>query len=114
MDEPLNKLAGYLSDRLGAKLIDAKVALGELTIEIPRGDLLEAIALLRDDALCHFGCLIDICGADYPDRVFSRAPTGLSARHSIFTASCSPATPIFAASSPITAFRVILCARTFH
>ena len=68
MDEPLNKLAGYLSDRLGAKLIDAKVALGELTIEISRGDLLEAIALLRDDALCHFGCLIDICGADYPDR----------------------------------------------
>jgi len=52
MDEPLNKLAGYLSDRLGAKLIDAKVALGELTIEIPRSDLLEAIALLRDDALC--------------------------------------------------------------
>ncbi len=68
MDEALSKLAGYLSDRLGAKLIEAKVALGELTIEIPRDDLIEVIALLRDDSLCRFGCLIDICGADYPDR----------------------------------------------
>jgi NADH-quinone oxidoreductase subunit C len=26
------------------------------------------ITLLRDDSLCHFGSLIDICGVDYPDR----------------------------------------------
>jgi NADH-quinone oxidoreductase subunit C len=24
--------------------------------------------LLRDDPLCRFGCLIDICGVDYPER----------------------------------------------
>ena len=68
MDEALNKLSGYLSDRLGGKLLGAKVALGELTIEVPRDDLIEAITLLRDDSLCRFGSLIDICGVDYPDR----------------------------------------------
>jgi NADH-quinone oxidoreductase subunit C len=68
MDEALNKLSGYLSDRLGVKLLGAKVALGELTIEVPRDDLIEVITLLRDDSLCRFGSLIDICGVDYPDR----------------------------------------------
>src|SRR5512143_603724 len=68
MDEALNKLSGYLSDRLGVKLLGAKVALGELTIEVPRDDLIEVITLFRDDSLCRFGSLIDICGVDYPDR----------------------------------------------
>jgi NADH-quinone oxidoreductase subunit C len=68
MDEALNKLSAYLSDRLGGKLLGAQLALGELTIEIPRDDLIEVMTVLRDDSLCRFGCLIDICGADYPDR----------------------------------------------
>jgi NADH-quinone oxidoreductase subunit C len=68
MDEALNKLSSYLFDRLGTKLIGAKVALGELTIEVARDDLIEVITLLRDDSLCRFGSLIDICGVDYPDR----------------------------------------------
>jgi NADH-quinone oxidoreductase subunit C len=68
MDEALNKLSGYLSDRLGAKLLGAKVALGELTIEIARDDLIEVMTILKEDPLCRFGCLIDICGVDYPDR----------------------------------------------
>ncbi|MGE5260965.1 MAG: NADH-quinone oxidoreductase subunit C [Actinomycetota bacterium] len=68
MDEALNKLSAYLSDRLGGKLLRAQHALSELTIEISRDDLIEVITILRDDPLCRFGCLIDICGADYPDR----------------------------------------------
>jgi NADH-quinone oxidoreductase subunit C len=68
MDEAVNKLAAYLGDRLGATLLHAEVALGELTIEIERDRIPEIIRLLRDDPLCRFGCLIDICGVDYPDR----------------------------------------------
>jgi NADH-quinone oxidoreductase subunit C len=68
MDEALHKLAAHLADRLGPKLLDWKVALGELTIEVARDDIPEAIALLRDDPQCRFGCLIDICGVDYPER----------------------------------------------
>jgi NADH-quinone oxidoreductase subunit C len=68
MDEALDKLAAYLADRLGKKLIGSKVALGELTIEVKRDDIPAVIEVLRDDPLCRFGCLIDICGADYPER----------------------------------------------
>jgi len=68
MDEALHKLASYLGDRLGAKLLSSEVALGELTIEVGREYIAEAIQLLRDDPLCRFGCLIDICGVDYPER----------------------------------------------
>ena len=68
MDEALNKLSAYLADRLGGKLLGVKLALGELTIEISRDNLIEVMTILRDDSLCRFGCLIDICGADYPDR----------------------------------------------
>jgi NADH-quinone oxidoreductase subunit C len=68
MDEALNKLAAYLGYRLGTKLLASEVARGELTIEVARDHIPETIQLLRDDPLCRFGCLIDICGVDYPER----------------------------------------------
>jgi len=68
MDEALNQLAAYLADRLGPKLLGSDIALGELTIEVGREEIPEVIAFLRDDSLCRFGCLIDICGVDYPER----------------------------------------------
>jgi NADH-quinone oxidoreductase subunit C len=68
MDDALEKLAAYLADRLGKKLVGSKLALGELTIEVRRDDIPAVIEVLRDDPLCRFGCLIDICGVDYPER----------------------------------------------
>ncbi|MEZ5828235.1 MAG: NADH-quinone oxidoreductase subunit C [Hyphomicrobiales bacterium] len=68
MDDALNKLGAYLSGKLGPKLDSFQVALGELTIEAKRDDIQDVIAFLRDDERCRFGCLIDICGVDYPDR----------------------------------------------
>jgi NADH-quinone oxidoreductase subunit C len=68
MDDALNKLGTYLADKLGSKQIGFEVALGELTIEVKRDSIPEVIAFLRDDARCRFGCLIDICGVDYPER----------------------------------------------
>ena len=68
MDEALNKLGTYLTGKLGPKLVGFQVALGEFTIEVKRDAIPEVIALLRDDERCRFGCLIDICGVDYPER----------------------------------------------
>lgn len=68
MDDALNKLGAYLSGKLGPKLVGFQVALDELTIEAKRDDIQDVIAFLRDDEHCRFGCLIDICGVDYPDR----------------------------------------------
>jgi NADH-quinone oxidoreductase subunit C len=68
MQSDLNELGVYLADRLGTALTGWQVVLNELTIEVEREKLAEVIASLRDDSRCRFGCLIDICGADYPER----------------------------------------------
>jgi NADH-quinone oxidoreductase subunit C len=68
MDEALNQLGAYLAERLGPALISSRIALGELTIEVAPGDLISTMEILRDDPNCRFGCFIDICGADYPER----------------------------------------------
>lgn len=68
MQSDLNELGVYLADRLGTVLTGWQVVLNELTIEVEREKLAEVIASLRDDSRCRFGCLIDICGADYPER----------------------------------------------
>jgi NADH-quinone oxidoreductase subunit C len=68
MDEGLHQLAAHLGERLGSKLLASEIAIGELSIEVARDDIPEVIGFLRDDARCRFGCLIDICGVDYPER----------------------------------------------
>jgi len=68
MDQALNELGAYLADRLGPAVHGWKVTFGELTIETGLDKLKELMAFLRDDRGCRFGCLIDICGVDYPDR----------------------------------------------
>jgi len=68
MDEVLHKLAAHLGDRLGSKLLGSEVVLGELTVEVARDNVSETMQFLRDDPACRFGCLIDICGVDYPER----------------------------------------------
>ena len=68
MDDALKELGAYLADRLGPALLSSKVALDELTIEVDRGEIVPTLTFLRDDPQCRFGCFIDICGADYPER----------------------------------------------
>ena len=68
MDDALNELGAYLADRLGPAVLSWQLALGELSVEIDREQLIPTLEFLRDDPNCRFGCLIDICGADYPER----------------------------------------------
>lgn len=44
---------------------DAKVALGELTIQVAPDKLHEVCLILRDDPAFACECLIDVCGVDY-------------------------------------------------
>ena len=44
------------------------VAFGELTLTGPAHRVVEALTQLRDHPDCQFQELIDLCGADYPDR----------------------------------------------
>ena len=41
---------------------------GELTLAVAREDLLAVVTTLRDDPALRFDQLMDICGADYPER----------------------------------------------
>jgi NADH-quinone oxidoreductase subunit C len=68
MDDALNELGAYLADRLGPAVLSSQLALGELSVEIDREQLIPTLEFLRDDPNCRFGCLIDICGVDYPER----------------------------------------------
>lgn len=68
MDEALNELGTHLTEGLGPALLNWQIALGELTIEVECENVPEVLAVLRDDPNCRFGCLIDICGVDYPER----------------------------------------------
>ena len=61
-----------LGERIGAALSDyvdpPAVTRGELCV-IARPDAIQRVVkFLRDDSQCAFEQLIDICGADYPDR----------------------------------------------
>lgn len=61
-----------LKDHILAKLPDAvnsvDITHGELTVNARRAEISNVINFLRDDSLCKFGSLIDICGVDYPER----------------------------------------------
>jgi NADH-quinone oxidoreductase subunit C len=68
MDDELNKLGSDLSGQLGSKLTGFAVNHGELTIGVARDQIKDVMTFLRDDEAYRFGCLVDICGVDYPER----------------------------------------------
>ncbi len=69
MDETLKDLAVHISGILGSAVRGSKVAYGELTLDVERGEIVKVATFLRDDPSCLFACMIDICGVDYPARV---------------------------------------------
>ena len=68
MSEALNDLSAYLAEKLGERLVDARVAFGELTLTVEPDDIVEVLSFLRRDVQCQFISFIDICGVDYPSR----------------------------------------------
>ncbi len=65
MGESLQTLKSHLDGALADKLQACSIALNELTIEVIPEDLLKVARFLRDDAMCSFEQLIDVCGVDY-------------------------------------------------
>jgi NADH-quinone oxidoreductase subunit C len=68
MDEKLHDLAAHIVASTGGAVSGSTVRLGELTLQATAGSLLSLLAFLRDDPKCLFRQIVDICGADYPDR----------------------------------------------
>jgi NADH-quinone oxidoreductase subunit C len=64
----LQALAEAAKAALQDAILDTKIAVGELTLVARREKLPQLMMYLRDDPAWRFKILIDICGADYPDR----------------------------------------------
>ena len=68
MDDKLKTLADQIGTALGADIVKSIIALGELAIECSVASLHRVLRFLREDQNCQFSQLMDICGADYPQR----------------------------------------------
>ena len=68
MDQRITPHGDQVAASLGAALGTAKTAYGELTITVPRDQIVAVLTRLRDDPALQLENLIDICGVDYPAR----------------------------------------------
>ena len=68
MSEELNELGEHIASSIGDDIKGWRVAFGELTIDAHAARIAHVLKFLRDDTLCRFIQLIDICGVDYPER----------------------------------------------
>ena len=64
----MEDLKDHIESQLGDAVNAATIANGELTLEARRAEIVKVISFLRDDPICKFSSLIDICGVDYPSR----------------------------------------------
>jgi NADH-quinone oxidoreductase subunit C len=63
---PLAALAERAKNALGDKVLDARIAFGELTLLVAREAIVDVATFLHDHEA--FISMVDVCGADYPER----------------------------------------------
>ena len=64
----LKELSEHITASIDSDVRSADVAFGELTINARADRIVQVLTFLRDDAICRFIQLVDICGVDYPER----------------------------------------------
>jgi NADH-quinone oxidoreductase subunit C len=65
---PLVQLGQLIQANSAGGIHGFKVEYGELTLLASRARIVEVLTHLRDDPDCRFHQLVDLCGADYPER----------------------------------------------
>ena len=68
MTDKLKSLADYILEKRSGFGLSSRLQFGELTIAAAPETIIGLLLFLRDDENCRFTTLIDICGADYPER----------------------------------------------
>ena len=66
--EYLLDLAEHITEETGDIVSSHALVNGELVLHAKREGIIKLLQFLRDDAECSFKLLMDVCGADYPDR----------------------------------------------
>ena len=64
----LDDLGAHIASSMTNAIEARSTTLGELTLNVRADQVLTVLTFLRDDPRCKFTTLIDICGADYPQR----------------------------------------------
>jgi NADH-quinone oxidoreductase subunit C len=65
MSDFYQRLAARVEERFHGLITGTRVAFGELTVEVPRENLLGVCRALRDEPEFRFEQLVDLCGLDY-------------------------------------------------
>jgi NADH-quinone oxidoreductase subunit C len=68
MDDHVETIAAKLAAAAPGAVLESGFAFGELTLTVDPARIIEALQFLRDDPAAAFVSIIDISGADYPDR----------------------------------------------
>ena len=68
MDDQLQIIAERVAGALPGAVLQSNFAFGELTLTVDHPRIIEALRWLRDDGAAQFVSIIDISGADYPER----------------------------------------------
>jgi len=68
MDLALRDLGDYIEAALSEAVIAVDFAGDELVVNVRRERIVRVLTFLRDDVNCQFKQLMDVCGADYPER----------------------------------------------
>ena len=68
MDDQLETIATKLAAAAPGALLESAFAFGELTLTVDIARITETLRFLRDDSEAQFISIIDISGADYPER----------------------------------------------
>lgn len=64
----LEDLGAHIRASMTNAIENVAERLGELTLSVRGEQIVTVLTFLRDDPRCKFTTLIDICGADYPER----------------------------------------------
>ena len=64
----LDDLGAHIASSMTSAIEGQAITFGDLTLNVRADQVLSVLTFLRDDPRCKFTTLIDICGADYPER----------------------------------------------
>ena len=68
MDDLLQTIGDKVAAAMPGAVLDSTFALGELTLTVDSGRNIDVLRFLRDDPAGQFISIIDVSGADYPER----------------------------------------------
>ena len=68
MNQALKDLGEHIAAALPNDVVSTEVKLDELMVTVRAAAIVRVLTFLRDDTNCQFKLLMDLCGADYPER----------------------------------------------